>query len=66
MTRSGRSWPSAEAFDATVDLNGYTVKGIGGEAGAVPLAALFIHLPAAVLKARYVDASKPAQKRIRA
>ena len=64
MTQSGRNWPGAEAFDATVNLNGYAVNGIGGEIGAVPLAALFTHLPAAVLKARYVDTSRPAHKRI--
>ncbi len=64
MTQSGRNWPGAEAFDATVNLNGYTVNGVGGEAGAVPLSILFHRLPAAVLKARYVDTSKPAHRRI--
>jgi (1->4)-alpha-D-glucan 1-alpha-D-glucosylmutase len=63
MTQSGRGWPVAETFDATVNLSGYAVKGIGGEANAVPLSALFHDLPVAVLKARYAGAMKPARKR---
>jgi (1->4)-alpha-D-glucan 1-alpha-D-glucosylmutase len=45
-------------------LNGYSVEGLG-KAGAteVPLSSLFQHLPAAVLKARYVSAIRPARKR---
>jgi (1->4)-alpha-D-glucan 1-alpha-D-glucosylmutase len=63
MTQSGRTWPAAEAFDATVNLSGYTVKGTGGDTSAVPLSALFHDLPVAVLKARYAGATKPARKR---
>jgi (1->4)-alpha-D-glucan 1-alpha-D-glucosylmutase len=64
MSQAGRTWPRADAFDATLNLSGYTVKGLRSEAGAVPLSVLFRHLPAAVLKARYVGASKPAHQRL--
>jgi (1->4)-alpha-D-glucan 1-alpha-D-glucosylmutase len=66
MSQGGRTWPRAEAFDATLNLNGYSIKGIGGKAGAVPLSILFRDLPATVLQARYVGASKPARERLHA
>jgi (1->4)-alpha-D-glucan 1-alpha-D-glucosylmutase len=66
MTQGGRAWPRAETFDATVNLGGYTVKGIGSEAGAIPVSVLFNRLPAAVLKARYAGPSKSARKRLKA
>jgi (1->4)-alpha-D-glucan 1-alpha-D-glucosylmutase len=66
MTQGGRAWPRVEAFDATVNLGGYAVKGIDSEAGAIPVSVLFRHLPAAVLKARHAGASKPARKRLSA
>jgi (1->4)-alpha-D-glucan 1-alpha-D-glucosylmutase len=66
MSQGGRAWPRAEAFDATLNLNGYSIKGIGSKAGAVPLSALFRDLPVTVLKARYAGASKPVHKRTRA
>jgi (1->4)-alpha-D-glucan 1-alpha-D-glucosylmutase len=66
MSQGGRAWPRADAFDATLNLKGYAVNGIGGSAGAVPLSTLFRDLPAAVLKARYAGPSKPVHKRMRA
>ena len=66
MTQGGRAWPRAETFDATVNIGGYTVKGIDSQAGAIPVSVLFGRLPAAVLKARYAGASKPARKRLKA
>jgi (1->4)-alpha-D-glucan 1-alpha-D-glucosylmutase len=65
LSQAGRVWPRSEAFDGAVDLSGYSVEGITGESGAteVRLSALFQHLPAAVLKAKFHDASKPARKR---
>ena len=63
MTQNGRNWPRAEAFDATLNLNDYVVKGIDGDASAVPVSALFHDLPVAVLKAKYTGATKPARKR---
>ncbi|CAL79484.1 putative glycosyl hydrolase (glycosidase) [Bradyrhizobium sp. ORS 278] len=47
---SGRVWPHADAFDATVHLPGYSAPQI--QNGALPVSALFTHLPAAVLAAR--------------
>jgi (1->4)-alpha-D-glucan 1-alpha-D-glucosylmutase len=66
MSQVGRAWPRADAFDATVNLDGYIVKDIGSETHSVPLSVLFKQLPAAALKGRYTGASKPAHKRVRA
>jgi (1->4)-alpha-D-glucan 1-alpha-D-glucosylmutase len=65
MSQGGRVWPRADAFDGALNLKGYSVEGIVGEAGAteVRLSALFRHLPVAVLKARFEGAVKPARKR---
>jgi (1->4)-alpha-D-glucan 1-alpha-D-glucosylmutase len=68
FSQGGRVWPRAEAIDGTLNLSGYSVEGIGGKANEaeVRLSALFQHLPAAVLKARFEGALKPARKRARA
>ena len=69
FSQGGRIWPRAQAFDGALGVNGYAVEGLsGGEANAaeVRLSALFRHLPAAVLKARFKGALKPARKRGRA
>ncbi|WP_029587278.1 malto-oligosyltrehalose synthase [Bradyrhizobium sp. URHD0069] len=65
FSESGRIWPRPELFDGALNLSGYSVEGISGKAGTteVPLSALFQHLPAVVLKARYEGALKPARKR---
>jgi (1->4)-alpha-D-glucan 1-alpha-D-glucosylmutase len=64
LSEGGRVWPRAEAFEGTLDISGYSVDG-GSQSGAaeLPLSTLFQHLPAAVLRARYVGAAKPARKR---
>jgi (1->4)-alpha-D-glucan 1-alpha-D-glucosylmutase len=56
FSQGGRAWPRAEAFDATLNVDGYSVQGIKADAGELRLAALFQHLPVAVLKARYQGA----------
>ena len=68
FSQSGRVWPRAESYDGTVNVRGYSVEGMSGETGAgeLHLSALFQHLPAAVLKARFEGALKPARKRSRA
>jgi len=65
MTQGGRIWPRGENYDGAIRLSGYSVEGIGHETGAneLGLSALFHHLPAAVLKARFEGTSKPARKR---
>jgi (1->4)-alpha-D-glucan 1-alpha-D-glucosylmutase len=64
LSESGRVWPRGETFDGMLHLSGYSVEG-PGKAGAteVPLSGLFQHLPAVVLKARWVGAAKPVRKR---
>jgi (1->4)-alpha-D-glucan 1-alpha-D-glucosylmutase len=63
LSESGRVWPRAEGFDGTLHISGYSVEGLKSGSTEVPLSALFQHLPAAVLKARYVGAAKPVRKR---
>jgi (1->4)-alpha-D-glucan 1-alpha-D-glucosylmutase len=68
FTQGGRAWPRAEDFDGALDVSGYSVDGMDSEAGAkeLRLSTLFRHLPAAVLKATFKGAVKPARKRARA
>ena len=67
FSQVGRNWPRAEAFDAALDVSGYSVEGFAeADATELRLSELFRHLPAAVLKARFVGALKPARKRVRA
>jgi (1->4)-alpha-D-glucan 1-alpha-D-glucosylmutase len=66
FTESGRAWPRAELFDATLDAAGYSVEGFAeADATRLRLSDLFRHLPAAVLKARLVGAAKPVRKAAR-
>ncbi len=68
FSQGGRAWPGADAFDGALNVSGYSVQGSGGgkaDAAEVRLSALFQHLPAAVLKARFEGALKPARKRSR-
>src|SRR6266436_4162199 len=67
FSQGGRVWPRAEAFDAALDVSGYSVEGFAeADATELRLSELFRHFPAAVLKARFVGAVKPARKRVRA
>jgi (1->4)-alpha-D-glucan 1-alpha-D-glucosylmutase len=59
----GRSWPRGEAFDAGVNLGGFSLEEDAGvEGSALPLKAAFRLLPVAVLKARTEVAVRPARK----
>ena len=53
-----------EAFDGTLRLNGYSVEGFGSKDGVteIPLTALFLRVPVAVLKARFVGSARPVAK----
>jgi (1->4)-alpha-D-glucan 1-alpha-D-glucosylmutase len=67
FSQGGRIWPRAEAFDAALHVSGYSVEGFAeADATELRLSGLFRHFPAAVLKARFVGAVKPARKRVRA
>jgi (1->4)-alpha-D-glucan 1-alpha-D-glucosylmutase len=63
LTDGGRIWPRAEAFDATVRIEGYRIAG-GERASALPVSSLFNHLPIAVVSARVEGAAHPAQKQM--
>ena len=66
FSQGGRVWPRAEAFDAALDVSGYSVEGFAeADATELRLSELFRHFPAAVLNARFVGAVKPARKRVR-
>jgi len=67
FSQGGRVWPRAEAFDASLDVRGYSVSGFAeADTAELRLSDVFRHLPAAVLEARVVRAAKPARKRVRA
>jgi (1->4)-alpha-D-glucan 1-alpha-D-glucosylmutase len=63
FAQGGRAWPRPEAYDAALDVSGYSVEGFAeADATQLRLSDLFTHLPAAVLKAKVVGASKPVKK----
>jgi len=67
MSQGGRAWPRREAYDATIDIDGYSVEGFAeADATKLRLSDVFGHVPAAVLKAGFNGASKPVRKRSRA
>jgi (1->4)-alpha-D-glucan 1-alpha-D-glucosylmutase len=68
FSQSGRIWPHREAFDGALSVKNYSVAGIGSKTNATELrlSALFQHLPAVVLKARFKGALKPARRHLRA
>ena len=67
FSQGGRVWPSAEVYDAALDVSGYAVEGFAeADATELCISDLFKHLPVAILKAHVVTASKSASKRVRA
>jgi (1->4)-alpha-D-glucan 1-alpha-D-glucosylmutase len=65
FSQGGRAWPRADAFDATLDVSGYSIEGFAEADGTeLRLSDLFRHLPVAALKARFIGALKPARKRL--
>jgi len=65
FSQGGRAWPRADAFDATLDVSGYSIEGFAeADATELRLSDLFRHLPVAALKARFIGALKPARKRL--
>jgi (1->4)-alpha-D-glucan 1-alpha-D-glucosylmutase len=68
LSQGGRIWPRAEAFEGALDISGYSLQGVESKTGAtaLPLATLFRHLPAAVLKARFEGTTRPARTRLQA
>jgi (1->4)-alpha-D-glucan 1-alpha-D-glucosylmutase len=68
MSEGGRVWPRGAGFDASLDLRGYKIEGVAEPTGGtgLRLAALFRHLPVAVLKARCEIPTSPEHKHRRA
>jgi (1->4)-alpha-D-glucan 1-alpha-D-glucosylmutase len=66
FTDGGRHWPRPEDYEAALNVGGYAVEGFAdADATQLRLSDLLAHLPAAVLKARFNGAVKPARKRER-
>ena len=66
FSESGRAWPRAESYDATLDVSGFSAEGFAdADASQLRLSDLLAHLPVAVLKARYHGAAQPVPKRRR-
>jgi (1->4)-alpha-D-glucan 1-alpha-D-glucosylmutase len=63
FTQGGRIWPKAETFDATIDVQGYSVESDADAGTEIRVSSLFQRLPAAVLKANVVSATRPTRKK---
>jgi (1->4)-alpha-D-glucan 1-alpha-D-glucosylmutase len=67
FSQGGRAWPRPEAYDAALNVSGYSVEGFAdADATQLRLSDLFTHLPAAVLKAKVVGASASVKKLVSA
>ncbi len=62
-TQGGRIWPKADAFDATINVQGFAIEGDADAGTALRASSLFQPLPAAVLKANVISAARPARKK---
>jgi (1->4)-alpha-D-glucan 1-alpha-D-glucosylmutase len=63
FTLSGRAWPRADAFDATISASGFAIDGDADAGTDIRVSSLFQSLPVAVLKANVVSAARPARKK---
>ena len=67
FSQGGRAWPQAEAYDAALNVSGYSVEGFAdADATQLRVSDLFTHVPATVLKAKVVGASKPLKRLVSA
>ncbi|WFU42962.1 malto-oligosyltrehalose synthase [Bradyrhizobium sp. CB82] len=64
FTQGGREWPTAQAFDASVNVKGYAIA--GQEGNDLRLSQAFRTFPATVLKARVASAARLARPRVQA
>src|SRR6201994_1993578 len=62
-TQGGRSWPKADAFDASINVQGFAIESDADAGTALRASSLFRPLPVAVLKASVVGAARPAKKK---
>src|SRR5581483_11540968 len=62
FTQGGRIWPKAEAFDATINLQGFVVEGDADARTEIRVSSLFQPLPVALLKANVASAARPARR----
>jgi (1->4)-alpha-D-glucan 1-alpha-D-glucosylmutase len=62
-TQGGRNWPKADAFDASINVQGFAVENDADSGAALRASSLFQPLPVAVLRASVVSAARPARKK---
>jgi (1->4)-alpha-D-glucan 1-alpha-D-glucosylmutase len=62
-TQGGRNWPKADAFDASIHVRGFAIDGDPDAGTEIRVASLFRPLPAVVLKASVVGATRPARRK---
>jgi (1->4)-alpha-D-glucan 1-alpha-D-glucosylmutase len=63
FTQAGRIWPKAETFDASINVQGYTVEGDTDAGTEIRASSLFQQLPVAVLRANVVSAARTIRKK---
>jgi (1->4)-alpha-D-glucan 1-alpha-D-glucosylmutase len=63
FTQGGRNWPKADAFDASINVQGFAIEGDADAGTALRASSLFQPLPVAVLKANVVSAARLARKK---
>jgi (1->4)-alpha-D-glucan 1-alpha-D-glucosylmutase len=63
FTQGGRSWPKADAFDASINVQGFAIEGDADAGTALRASSLFQPLPVAVLRGNVVSAARPARKK---
>jgi (1->4)-alpha-D-glucan 1-alpha-D-glucosylmutase len=62
-TQGGRNWPKADAFDASINVQGFAIEGDADSGAALRASSLFQPLPVAVLRASVVSAARPARRK---
>ncbi len=63
FTQGGRTWPKADAFDASIDVRGFAVESDTDAGTDIRVSSSFQPLPVAVFKASVVRAARPARKK---
>jgi (1->4)-alpha-D-glucan 1-alpha-D-glucosylmutase len=63
FTQAGRIWPKPDAFDASINVLGFSVEGDADAGAELRVSSLFRPLPVALLKASVVSAAGAARKK---
>jgi (1->4)-alpha-D-glucan 1-alpha-D-glucosylmutase len=63
FSQAGRTWPTADSFDAMIDVSGFAVEDAAGHGAELRLSGIFRDLPVAMLKARSEAVVRRLRKR---